>query len=115
VDDRDGTVRRSEAAPGLLRERHPARPAERRGELDGVDGRACSGRASRLPQDAGWRRIVGVDAIRQIFLGSDLAAAGLGVTVLGHSLTVGEEIALVGALGIALVGAAVWAFGREER
>jgi ABC-2 type transport system permease protein len=57
----------------------------------------------------------GVDAIRQIFLGSDLAAAGLGVTVLGHSLGVGEEVALVGALGIVLVAGAVWAFGRQEQ
>ena len=56
----------------------------------------------------------GVDAIRQIFLGSDLAESGLGVTVLGHTLTIGEEVALVGTLGIVLVVGAVWAFGRQE-
>jgi hypothetical protein len=56
-----------------------------------------------------------VDAIRQIFLGSDLADTGLGVTVLGHSLTIAEEVALVGALGIVLVAGAVWAFGRQEQ
>jgi ABC-2 type transport system permease protein len=57
----------------------------------------------------------GVDAIRQIFLGSDLAAAGLGVTVFGHTFSLGEELALVGALGVVLVGGAVWAFGRQEQ
>jgi ABC-2 type transport system permease protein len=57
----------------------------------------------------------GVDAIRQIFLGSDMANAGLGVTALGHTLTIGEEVALVGALGIVLVAGAVWAFGRQEQ
>ena len=56
----------------------------------------------------------GVDAIRQIFLGSDPAGAGLGVTVLGHTMTVAEEVALVAALGIILVAAAAWAFGRQE-
>lgn len=57
----------------------------------------------------------GVDAIRQVFLGSDLAARGLGVTVMSHTLTIGEEVALVGALGIVLVAGAVWAFGRQEQ
>jgi hypothetical protein len=56
-----------------------------------------------------------VDAIRQIFLGSDLPAAGLGVTVFGHTFSLGEELALVGALGVVLVAGAVWAFGRQEQ
>lgn len=53
----------------------------------------------------------GVDAIRQIFLGSNPA---LGVTVLGHTMTMLEEIAVVGGLGTVLLAAAVIAFNRQE-
>jgi ABC-2 type transport system permease protein len=56
----------------------------------------------------------GVDAIRQVFLGSGPAGAGLGVTVLGHTMAIGEEVAVVGALGVILLAGAVWAFGRQE-
>ena len=54
-------------------------------------------------------------AIRQIFLGSDLANSRLGVTVSGHTLTIGEEAALVSALGIVLVVGDVRTFGRQGR
>ncbi len=53
----------------------------------------------------------GVDAVRQIFLGSSPA---LGVTVLGHTMTVVEDVAVVGVLGAILLGAAVVAFSRQE-
>jgi ABC-2 type transport system permease protein len=53
----------------------------------------------------------GVDAIRQIFLGSSPA---LGVTVLGHTMTLAEEFALVGVFAVGLLGAAVLAFNRQE-
>lgn len=56
----------------------------------------------------------GVDAVRQTFLGAGPAAAGLGVTVLGHTMTLREDVTIVGALGLVLVSAAVWAFGRQE-
>ena len=56
----------------------------------------------------------GVDAIRQIFLGSGPAGAGLGVTVLDHTMTLAEEVVMVGALGIFLLIGAMWAFGRQE-
>lgn len=56
----------------------------------------------------------GVDAVRQVFLGAGPAGSGLGVTVLGHTMTLAEEIALIGALGIVLVAGAIWAFGRQE-
>lgn len=56
----------------------------------------------------------GVDAIRQIFLGSGPAQAGLGVTVLGHTMTLVEDIAVVSAVGILLLASAVWAFGQQE-
>ena len=55
----------------------------------------------------------GVDAIRQIFLGTD-ASAGLGVSVFGHVMTVPEEIAMMAALGAVLLVSAVWAFRRQE-
>lgn len=56
----------------------------------------------------------GVDAIRQVMLGSDLAAAGLGVTVFEHTMTIGEEVLVVGALGSILLTAAIWKFNRTE-
>jgi ABC-2 type transport system permease protein len=56
----------------------------------------------------------GVDAIRQIFLGSGPARAGLGVSVLGHTMTLAEDVAIVGVVTVVLLLAAVWAFGRQE-
>jgi ABC-2 type transport system permease protein len=53
----------------------------------------------------------GVDAIRQIFLGS---ARGLGVTVFGHTMTIVSEITLIAALGALLLTGAVLAFNRQE-
>jgi ABC-2 type transport system permease protein len=53
----------------------------------------------------------GVDAIRQIFLGS---GNGLGVVVFGHTMTVLEEVAVVGVMGAVLLGLAIWAFNRQE-
>jgi ABC-2 type transport system permease protein len=53
----------------------------------------------------------GVDAVRQVFLGT---LPGLGVTVFGHTMTVLEDVAVVGALGALLLGAAVLAFSRQE-
>lgn len=43
----------------------------------------------------------GVDAIRQVFLGADPAAAGLGVTMFDRTMGLGAEIAIVGVLGCA--------------
>lgn len=56
----------------------------------------------------------GVDAIRHVFLGSGPASAGLGVSVLGHTMTFIEEVLLVGVLGIGFISAAAWRFGRQE-
>jgi len=53
----------------------------------------------------------GVDAIRQIFIGS---LPGLGVTVLGHTMSLLEEVLVVSALGAILLGAAMVAFSRQE-
>ena len=56
----------------------------------------------------------GVDAIRQVFLGSGPAGAGLGVSVLGHTMSLVEDALVVGVLGFAFIGAAVWRFGRQD-
>jgi ABC-2 type transport system permease protein len=53
----------------------------------------------------------GVDAIRQIFLGS---SPELGVTVFGHTMTLLEEFLLVGVFAAVLLGGAVVAFNRQE-
>jgi ABC-2 type transport system permease protein len=53
----------------------------------------------------------GVDAIRQLFLGSN---AAIGVTVFGHTMTIVEEILVIGGLGAILLGGAVVAFNRQE-
>ena len=56
----------------------------------------------------------GVDAIRQVFLGSDPAAAGLGVTVFDRTLGMGAELVVIGALGVVLVTGAALAFSHQE-
>lgn len=66
----------------------------------------------------------GVDAIRQLMLGGQVfAAAGtgppagataLGVTVLGHTMGVVEDLVLVAAIGSALMALAVWSFSRQD-
>jgi ABC-2 type transport system permease protein len=53
----------------------------------------------------------GVDAIRQVFLGS---SPELGVTVFGRTMTMLEEVVVVGGLGFILLAAAVVAFNRQE-
>ncbi|HJT64022.1 MAG TPA: ABC transporter permease [Candidatus Limnocylindria bacterium] len=54
----------------------------------------------------------GVDAIRQVFIGS--ADPRVGVTVFGHTMTLGEEVILISAFAIVLLAAAAWAFNRQE-
>lgn len=66
----------------------------------------------------------GVDAIRQLFLGDFLAKAAavmpaggnlvLGVTVFGHTMTIIEDVLIVGVLGLVLMVAAVWSFSRQD-
>lgn len=55
----------------------------------------------------------GVDAIRQVMLGS-AATSGLGVEVFGQVMTVGQEVVIVALLGAVLLSFAVWAFRRQE-
>lgn len=65
----------------------------------------------------------GVDAIRQVFLGTDLPAiasatgdtgSAIGVTVFGHTMSVLDDAIVVAVLGIVLVTAAVWSFSKKE-
>jgi ABC-2 type transport system permease protein len=55
----------------------------------------------------------GVDAIRQIMLGS-AATSGLGVEVFGQVMSVGQEVVIVALLGAVLLSVAVWGFRRQE-
>lgn len=55
----------------------------------------------------------GVDAIRQLFLGSDGAAA-IGVTVFGHTMTVLEDVLIVAAFGAVLLSLAAWSFSKQD-
>jgi ABC-2 type transport system permease protein len=62
----------------------------------------------------------GVDAIRHIALGEELTAAGgimgqaLGVTVFGHTMTVGQDILVVAGIGLILLALAIVSFSRQE-
>lgn len=53
----------------------------------------------------------GVDAIRQLFIGSN---SSLGVVVFGHTMTIVEEVIMVGGLSAILLGGAIVAFNRQE-
>ncbi len=65
----------------------------------------------------------GVDAIRQLFLVEKISAAGgaigqgsytIGVTILGHTMSVLEDVLLVAVLGIVLTAIATWSFNKQD-
>ena len=64
----------------------------------------------------------GVDAVRQVFLNENLAASsltdlansGIGVTVNGHRMGIGEDVLIILVLGTILLSSAVWSFSRQE-
>jgi len=63
----------------------------------------------------------GVDAIRQLFLGSESVAIGggngsyaIGVTVLGHTMTILEDVLIVAIFGIVMLLIAAWSFSKQE-
>jgi ABC-2 type transport system permease protein len=65
----------------------------------------------------------GVDAIRQLFLGSQVAAMSgamgqssyiIGVTVLGHTMTIAQDMLIVVIFGIIVLSIAAWSFGKQE-
>lgn len=55
----------------------------------------------------------GVDAVRQVLLGSSDSAA-LGVTVGGYTTTLGVDLLIVSAMSALLLSLAIWAFNRRE-
>jgi ABC-2 type transport system permease protein len=65
----------------------------------------------------------GVDAIRQVFMGGNLATGNgavadggyvLGVTVFGHTMSILEDVIVMSVIGFVLMALAVWSFNRQE-
>jgi ABC-2 type transport system permease protein len=65
----------------------------------------------------------GVDAIRQLFLGGEIASSAgavgqsnyiIGVTVFGHTMTVLEDMLVVVIFGAVLLSIAAWSFSKQE-
>jgi ABC-2 type transport system permease protein len=54
----------------------------------------------------------GIDAIRRLVLGAE--STSLGVTVLGHTMSIGEDLMVVAAFGLVMVVLAMWSFGSQE-
>ena len=52
----------------------------------------------------------GIDAIRQVFLGSEVA----GVTVFGHTMGILDSALVVAVVGVVLLAAAIWSFNQQE-
>ena len=55
----------------------------------------------------------GIDPIRQLVLGAQ-PASSLGITVLGHTMSIGEDLMVVAAFGLVMVTLAMWSFGTQE-
>jgi ABC-2 type transport system permease protein len=60
----------------------------------------------------------GVDAIRQLFLGSSISGIpgmnAIGVTVFGHTMSIGNDILIVIGIGVILLSLAILAFNQQE-
>jgi ABC-2 type transport system permease protein len=56
----------------------------------------------------------GVDAVRQVFLGAEASAMGLGVTIGEHTFTMAQDVILVAVMIAISLGAATWAFNRQK-
>ena len=52
----------------------------------------------------------GIDAIRQVFLGTEVA----GVTVFGHTMGIVDSAIVVAMVGVVLLTTALWVFNRQE-
>jgi ABC-2 type transport system permease protein len=52
----------------------------------------------------------GIDAIRQVFLGTEVA----GVTVFGHTMGIVDSAIVVAMVGAVLLTTAIWAFNKQE-
>jgi ABC-2 type transport system permease protein len=56
----------------------------------------------------------GVDAIRQIFLGGMAGQGAIGVTVLGHNMTVIEDMLVVAVFGVILMSIGAYSFSKQD-
>ena len=58
----------------------------------------------------------GVDAIRQLFLGGVMGQGSytIGVTVLGHTMTILQDMLIVSIFGIVMLLMAAWSFSKQE-
>ncbi|HEY55442.1 MAG TPA: ABC transporter permease [Dehalococcoidia bacterium] len=54
-----------------------------------------------------------VDPIRQLMLGPESASA-LGITIFGHTMTIGEDLMIVAGFGLIMIILAMWSFGSQE-
>jgi len=52
----------------------------------------------------------GIDAIRQVFLGTEVA----GVTVFGHTMGIVDSAIVVAMVGVVLLTTAIWVFNKQE-
>ena len=55
----------------------------------------------------------GVDPIRQLVLGAE-PSASLGISIFGHTMSVGEDLMIVAAFGAVMVILAMWSFSTQE-
>jgi ABC-2 type transport system permease protein len=55
----------------------------------------------------------GIDPIRHLVLGA-APSASLGISIFGHTMSVGEDLMIVAAFGVVMVILAMWSFGTQE-
>jgi ABC-2 type transport system permease protein len=55
----------------------------------------------------------GVDPIRQLVLGAK-PAAFLGISIFGHTMSIGDDLMVVAAFGVVMVILAMWSFSTQE-
>jgi ABC-2 type transport system permease protein len=55
----------------------------------------------------------GIDPIRHLVLGAE-PSASLGISIFGHTMSVGEDLMIVAAFGVVMVVLAMWSFGTQE-
>ena len=55
----------------------------------------------------------GIDPIRQLVLGTQ-PATSLGITILGHTMSISDDLIVVAAFGLVMVALAMWSFSTQE-
>jgi ABC-2 type transport system permease protein len=54
----------------------------------------------------------GIDPIRHLVLGA--GSSSLGISIFGHTMSIGEDLIVVAAFGAVMVFLAMWSFGTQE-